>query len=158
MRQLVRPGVIVVSPEFRKDHVYDEDAVVERYGLPPRLLPQMKALAGDPSDKVPGAPGIGVVTATNVLQHYRSLKRVLVAAVSGAKDWPDTKRRQRIIAEHARDIILYLKLTTIQDHFPWIRGQGERDQRRVIEYLRKYRFRSLEVPSELEGLMRLSEK
>jgi 5'-3' exonuclease len=155
MRQLVRSGVIVVSPEFRQDHVYGEKTVFERYGIPPRLLAQLKALAGDPSDRIPGAPGIGMKTATKLLQHYGSLLHVLSAASTAAPDWPDTVRRRKIIAAHEDQIMLFWKLTTIRDHMPWIHRRAERSQRRVIELFRRYRFRSLEVPSELRSLMKL---
>ena len=39
--------------------IYDEDAVVERFGFPPILLPDYKGLRGDPSDNIIGIKGIG---------------------------------------------------------------------------------------------------
>ncbi len=57
------------------------DEVRERYGgVGPELVPDLIALRGDPSDGLPGAPGIGVKTAAELLLRYGSLEEVLVAA------------------------------------------------------------------------------
>jgi 5'-3' exonuclease len=56
--------------------------VIERYGVPPELVPDFIALRGDPSDGLPGAPGIGAKTAAQLLQRYGSLENVLQTAAS----------------------------------------------------------------------------
>jgi len=54
--------------------------VRERYGVSPELVPDFIALRGDPSDGLPGAPGIGAKTAAQLLQRYGSLESVLERA------------------------------------------------------------------------------
>ncbi|HEV7529050.1 MAG TPA: 5'-3' exonuclease H3TH domain-containing protein [Solirubrobacteraceae bacterium] len=54
--------------------------VRERYGVEPALVPDFIALRGDPSDGLPGAPGIGAKTAAELLRRYGPLEDVLAAA------------------------------------------------------------------------------
>lgn len=54
--------------------------VTERYGVVPELVPDLIALRGDPSDGLPGAPGVGPKTAAELLRRYGSLEGVLEAA------------------------------------------------------------------------------
>jgi DNA polymerase-1 len=48
-----------------------------RYGVDPEQVPDFIALRGDPSDKVPGAPGVGATGAATLLQRYGSLEAAL---------------------------------------------------------------------------------
>jgi exodeoxyribonuclease-3 len=50
-----------------------------RYGVDPKQVPDFIALRGDPSDKVPGAPGVGATGAATLLQRYGSLEAALAA-------------------------------------------------------------------------------
>ena len=50
-----------------------------RYGVDPEQVPDFIALRGDPSDKVPGAPGVGATGAATLLQRYGSLEAALTA-------------------------------------------------------------------------------
>ena len=54
--------------------VYDHAAVVERYGIPPDLIPDFYGLKGDTSDNIPGVPGIGDKTASQLLQQFGTLE------------------------------------------------------------------------------------
>ncbi len=51
--------------------------VRERYGVEPRQVPDFIALRGDPSDRIPGAPGIGPKSAASLLRRYGSLEAAL---------------------------------------------------------------------------------
>ena len=53
--------------------------VQARYGVNPEQVPDFIALRGDPSDKVPGAPGVGATGAATLLQRYGSLEAALKA-------------------------------------------------------------------------------
>jgi 5'-3' exonuclease len=53
--------------------------IVQRYGIEPRQVPDFIALRGDPSDKIPGAPGGGPKTAAALLRQHGSLEKVLAA-------------------------------------------------------------------------------
>lgn len=56
--------------------IYDEDAVVERFGFVPTLLPDYKGLRGDPSDNIIGIAGIGEKTATILIQKFGTLEKM----------------------------------------------------------------------------------
>jgi DNA polymerase I len=109
--QLVGEGVRVMSTSrgITETKVYDRDAVVERYGVPPESITDLMGLRGDTSDNIPGVPGIGEKTATQLLQEFGSLEDVLanVDKVSGAK------RKQNLV-EHADDARLSKQLATLQ--------------------------------------------
>src|ERR1019366_8620765 len=59
--------------------ISDVDKVRERYGFEPPLVVDFKALQGDPSDNIPGVPGIGEKTAMSLVQQYGPLENVLEA-------------------------------------------------------------------------------
>ncbi len=77
--QLVTPNTSVMVPRrgISDTHIYDVEAVKERFGLPPEKLPDFRALRGDTSDNIPGVPGIGEKTATALIQQYGSLEELL---------------------------------------------------------------------------------
>ena len=56
--------------------IYDEKAVMERYGLKPSQLSDYRGLKGDPSDNIPGVPGIGEKTGSTLIQKYGSLENL----------------------------------------------------------------------------------
>ncbi len=75
------------------------DEVRERYGgVGPELVPDLIALRGDPSDGLPGAPGIGVKTAAELLLRYGSLEGVLEAAGADGTTAPGPALRPRASA------------------------------------------------------------
>ncbi len=57
--------------------LYDEAAVVARYGLLPKQLPDLKGLLGDQSDNIPGVSGVGPKTATPLIAKYGTLEALL---------------------------------------------------------------------------------
>ena len=92
--------------------IYDEAAVEERYGIPPKLVPDFIGLKGDTSDNIPGVPGIGEKTAMQLLQEFGGLEEVLanIDNISGAKrkenltENADLARISRDLATMHRDI------------------------------------------------------
>lgn len=160
LRQLVCERIKVVASSPKGDVVYDEKAVQKRHGVPPRLLAQLKAMAGDSSDRIPGARGIGPVTAAVVLNKYGSLKRALEAAKVEDPEWPDSKRRREIIAQSAEEIQRYYRLTKIQTAMPYekIKSAKNVETNKVMEHLRRLKFRSLAAAAEFLQLMRLHKK
>src|ERR1044072_5518935 len=109
--QLVDEGVRVMSTSrgITETKFYDREAVLERYGVPPELITDLMGLRGDTSDNIPGVPGIGEKTATQLLQQFGSLEAVLenVDQVSG-------KKRKENLSEHAEDARLSKQLATLQ--------------------------------------------
>ena len=56
--------------------IYNEKAVVERYGFLPKLLPDYKGLRGDPSDNIIGIKDIGEKTASDLIQKFGSIENI----------------------------------------------------------------------------------
>jgi DNA polymerase-1 len=77
--QLVRPGVSVLFNRRGISDIvrYDEQAVRERFGLPPERYLDYVALKGDASDNIPGIPGVGEKTASRLIQEHGSVEALL---------------------------------------------------------------------------------
>ena len=156
MYQLVSPRVKV--RDGLKEHTVGEAQVEEVFGVPPGKVADLLALAGDPSDNVPGVPGIGEKTASELIREFGSLDAVLAhpERLKGA-------RREKIEkgADAAR---LALRLVTIDRDIPiredWS-GFTPRgiDASRVVPLFRRLGFRKLleeldlgkETPPERKG-------
>jgi DNA polymerase-1 len=108
--QVVEDGVRVMTTSrgVTDTKIYDRDGVIERYGVPPELVPDLIGLKGDTSDNIPGVPGIGDKTAAQLLQEFGSLEAVLdnVDKISGAK-------RKQNLTEHAEDARISKQLATL---------------------------------------------
>jgi DNA polymerase-1 len=78
--QLVSDRVTVLQPVSGSGFVRVGPAEVrERYGVDPAQVTDFIALRGDPSDRIPGAPGVGPKTAATILAQYGSLEEALAA-------------------------------------------------------------------------------
>ena len=77
--QLVRPGISVMFNRRGISDIvrYDVEAVTLRFGLPPEKYLDYVALKGDPSDNIPGIPGVGEKTASQLIQQYGSVEELL---------------------------------------------------------------------------------
>ena len=63
--------VMATARGITETKLYDHQAVIDRYGLPPELIPDFYGLKGDTSDNIPGIPGIGEKTASELIQRFR---------------------------------------------------------------------------------------
>ena len=75
LMQLVSKKVRLYDP--MKSKVLNEKDVEEKFGVKPEQVIDVQALAGDPSDNVPGVPGIGVKTASELIRKYKTLEKLL---------------------------------------------------------------------------------
>src|SRR3954466_1099800 len=109
MFQLIEPGIRVMATSrgITETKIYDREAVTERYGIPPELIPDFYGLKGDTSDNIPGVPGVGDKTASDLLQRFGTLEDVLASIdeISGAK-------RKQNLTEHAEDARMSKELAT----------------------------------------------
>ncbi|MFA7244210.1 MAG: 5'-3' exonuclease H3TH domain-containing protein [Patescibacteria group bacterium] len=73
--QLINGNVLVYSLRhgLNKLEIVDHATIYEEYNLDPHDFIDLKALAGDPSDNIPGVPGIGPKTATELIQKFDTL-------------------------------------------------------------------------------------
>ena len=76
--QLVDANTRVWLPgkSFKDMKLYDKSMVYDRYGLKPRQIIDLKALAGDPSDQIPGVRGIGEKGAISLLQEFGDVENI----------------------------------------------------------------------------------
>ncbi len=83
--QLVTPQVSMFSPAmgFSKATLYTPEKVLEKYTFAPAQMIDYKALRGDSSDNIPGVPGIGEVTAKQLLSQFKTLDGVYEAVKAG---------------------------------------------------------------------------
>ena len=113
--QLVTDGVRIMTTSrgITDTKVYDRQGVIDRYGIPPELVPDFIGLKGDTSDNIPGVPGIGDKTAAELLQRFGSLEEVLASVdqISGAK-------RKQNLTEHAEDARVSKRLATMVRDVP----------------------------------------
>lgn len=91
-----------------------------RYGVDPELVADFIALRGDPSDGLPGAPGIGAKTAAELLRRYGPLEEVLAAAERAAttvRREPDEMRPRtaQALRENAALLRTFKQVATLQD-------------------------------------------
>jgi DNA polymerase-1 len=95
--QLASPSATILYP-MRAGEVarIGPDEVRQRYGVDPKQVPDFIALRGDPSDKLPGAAGVGPKRAAQLLQRYGSLNGVLAAGLFQSQ--AEMLRLYRVIA------------------------------------------------------------
>ena len=117
LMQVVRPGVtfydfesgIPGKPGHRPERRLDRDGVIEKFGVPPEQVTDVQALIGDPTDNVPGVPGIGIKTASQLIGEFGSLEALLDRL-------PEIKqpKRREALTENAEKARLSKQLVTLQ--------------------------------------------
>jgi len=107
--QLVSDNVaLMMTPRGVSDvHVYTPERVEARLGIRPDQVPDFIGLKGDPSDNIPGIPGIGDKTAGQLIAQYGSLEEVIEHADEL------TPARSRAVKEHAEQARAAKELATI---------------------------------------------
>jgi DNA polymerase I len=133
--------VMATSRGITETKVYDRQAVIDRYGIPPELIPDFYGLKGDTSDNIPGVPGIGEKTASELIRSHGSLEEVL----AHVDDISGPKRKQNLL-EHADDARLSKRLATVQrdlevDVDLAAEAAREPDRASVREFFRRYELR-----------------
>jgi DNA polymerase-1 len=133
--------VMATARGITETKLYDRQAVIDRYGLPPELIPDFYGLKGDTSDNIPGIPGIGEKTASELIQRFGGLEQVLanVDEISGPK------RKQNLV-EHAESARMSMSLATVQRDLALdfdLSGEAahEPDRSRLREVFRRYELR-----------------
>jgi DNA polymerase-1 len=115
MLQAVLPRVKALAPRrtFTDTVLYDEEAVEQKYGIKPEQLADLKALAGDVSDNIPGLPGVGEKTATKLIQQYGSLQGIY----DHIEDITPSKL-QNTLREYRTQVFRNKELSTIVKNVP----------------------------------------
>lgn len=111
-------GNRIVTYARREQKMYDEDAVVEKFGVHPESIPDYLALVGDTADGVPGLPGWGAKSTSAVLARYPRLEMI----PASSDDWEVTVRSATKLAAtlqaNLEKAFLYRELTTLRLDVP----------------------------------------
>ena len=125
--------------------IYDREKVRERFKIKPSQIPDFKALAGDPSDNIPGVPGIGEKTAAQLIEKFGSLEN-LYKEIEKEKDVkPKIKKSllqnkeqaffSRILAKTREDVPIDFEIEKCQF--------GRFDEEKVKSVLKRFEFYTL---------------
>jgi 5'-3' exonuclease len=90
--------VLYIGRGLAKLEVMDEAAVTAKYQIPGRGYAAFAALRGDPSDGLPGVPGVGEKTAAALVRSFGSVEGMLAAIDAGHGGWPAGSRAKLVAA------------------------------------------------------------
>jgi DNA polymerase I len=141
LMQLIRPGVEMMDPIKRIK--LGPEAVMEKFGVTPDKVVDVQALAGDSTDNVPGAPGIGVKTAAQLINEYGTLEALLARTA----EIKQPKRRESL-EQNAELIRISKQLVTLKDDVPTPAEPEAFDKKKpdpnvLLPWLEKQGFKSL---------------
>jgi len=150
--QLTSDKVTVRIPRTKmgktENEDYNKDRIIEEYGIEPYQLIDVKGLMGDKSDNIPGVPGVGEVTALNLIKHYKTLEN-LYNEVETNENLLDIKGKlKEKLLENKELAILSKKLGEIDREVPLeesiddlkIKEWNKSEVYNLFKYLRFNRF------------------
>jgi 5'-3' exonuclease len=136
LAQLVS-GNRIVCWDRRREIIYDEAAVFEKYGVTPASIPDWLALVGDSADGIPGIPAWGAKSAAALLSRYQHIE----AIPDDTAQWGVSPGRARRLAEnlavHREQVRLYRRLTTLRTDVPLAEGVNDLEWRGAHEGFKK---------------------
>ncbi len=145
MLQLVtdRTRLMTTRSGVENTIIYDPARIHERFELVPGQMIDYKALKGDPTDNIPGVPGVGEKTAAKLIRDFGTLD-ALYERLADVK--PDKLRDK--LAEYREQVLMGRGLSTIVRDLPVqfdleAARLGDYDRETVIRLFREYEFRSL---------------
>jgi len=105
--------VLITKKGISEFELYDEAAIYEKYGFSPEQIIDFKGLMGDPSDNIPGVPGVGEKTALKLVQDFGSIENLL--ANTGRITSASLRNK---IEENAQLALMSKRLATINTEVP----------------------------------------
>ena len=141
LMQLFEKDVRIYDP-MKNKFITSKD-VIDKFGVDSKKVVDVQSLAGDSSDNVPGVPGIGVKTASELINKYGTLEKLL----NKAHEIKQNKRRETII-ENKDKAIISKKLVTLKKDVP-VKEKIEEfrfkqiDKDKLYKYLREMEFNRL---------------
>ena len=141
LMQLYKKNIRIYDP-MKNKYIFEED-ILNKFGVGPNKVIDVQALAGDSSDNVPGVPGIGVKTAAELINEYKTLENLL----DKSGEIKQNKRRQTLIDNRDKAIISK-KLVTLKKDVP-IKDEivnfelKDIDKTKLYNFLREMEFNRL---------------
>ncbi len=145
--QLVAPHVKVLYPKagkaFSDTALFDAAMVKEKFGVGPEYVADYKALVGDPSDNIPGVPGIGEKTAVKLIQQFGGVEDIYkhLDEVEPAKV-KDILTKNKDIAFQSKTLATIVTDTPIKLNLDECHV-GKFDRQKAVELFRELEFNSL---------------
>lgn len=143
--QLISPSVRVslTRKGISEIEKYSEATLLEKYGLTPQQMIDLKGLMGDSSDNIPGIPGVGEKTALKLIKDYGDIENVL----AHYRDF-DGKKLGQLLEQHADLARLSRKMAVIERNVPIdfeleSCRNSEPNYEKLIELLRELEFRGI---------------
>lgn len=106
---LVDEQTVMLDPMTKKTISMDD--IIDKYSLPPKLIPDYLALVGDTADNIKGVKGIGKKKAVALLEQFISVDDI----INNIDKIPDKKSRDAIL-QHLDDLKLSLQLVQLDEH------------------------------------------
>ena len=141
LMQLVSNKIRLFDP--MKSKVIGEKEVLEKFGVKPNQVIDVQSLAGDTSDNIPGVPGIGIKTASELINKYKNLDNLL----NKASEITQNKRRETLLANKEK-ALLSKKLVTLKEDVP-VKQSADKfliksiDKDKLYGFLREMEFNRL---------------
>jgi 5'-3' exonuclease len=111
-------GNQVVCWDRRRDIVYDEAAVLAKFGVQPASIPDWLALVGDSADGYPGLAGWGAKSASAVLSRYEHLEAIPDDPTRWGLGAARALRLAESLRDHQEDVLLYRRLAMLRHDVP----------------------------------------
>jgi 5'-3' exonuclease len=108
----------VVCWDRRREIVYDETAVIEKYGVPPASIPDYLALVGDAADGIPGIAGWGAKSVATILSNFAHIEDISEDLDTWGISAGRAMTLHRNLSENMDAALLYRQLTTLRFDVP----------------------------------------
>jgi 5'-3' exonuclease len=136
LAQLVS-GSRIVCWDRRRDIIFDDAGVQEKFGVQPQSIPDWLALVGDSADGYPGIPGWGAKSAAAVLSRYEHLESIPDDPQAWGLAASRAARLAESLAQHRSDVQLYRQLATLREDVPLKESLGDLEWQGAHERLRE---------------------
>lgn len=130
-------GNRVVCWDRRKDIVYDEAGVMEKYGVRPQSISDWLALVGDSADGYPGIPGWGAKSASAVLARFEHLESIPDDPQAWGMSPSRAARLAESLAQRREEALLYRRLAALRLDVPLQERVGDLEWRGAFEGLKE---------------------
>lgn len=145
MLQLVSGNQVKVyfpQQRFSQAQLFNEAEVKRQYRLSPGQLVDLKALTGDPSDNIPGVPGIGPKTSIELLMNYHSLEKIFENLGEVRETIAEKLKKKRKIAMLSKKLAKIETNVKIKADLRKCRFSNY-DEEKVKDFFQQLEFKSL---------------
>lgn len=128
--------VFTLKKGIKETVLYDESAVQERFGFTSDLIPDYKGLRGDPSDNIPGVPGVGEKTATILITTFGNLDAIyeqLASDPAVLRSAGVSARAIERLQEHKEDAYFSKMLATIRTDAPVTYNPPDQSYKQTVD-------------------------